>query len=143
MGRVVPPQWVLGIFDTTEKRGIIIYIKNRSAEVLEREIKKHVRRGSEIWTDKWKGYSNLSRLGYNYVHKTVNHSKNFKDPVSGVCTNYVEGYWSKLKRYLRQLSAMSSSFLPEYIDQFMWKEIYGSTAPQRFSNLVQHIKEKY
>ncbi|KAG2196834.1 hypothetical protein INT46_001751 [Mucor plumbeus] len=32
-----------------------------------------------------------------YKHMTVNHSKNFKDPVTGVHTNTIEGRWNGLK----------------------------------------------
>lgn len=32
-----------------------------------------------------------------YIPKTANHSKHFVDPYTNVCTNYVEGDWSKLK----------------------------------------------
>nr|CAI5833064.1 unnamed protein product [Callosobruchus analis] len=64
--------------------------------------------------DCWSGYTGLSALGY--VHRTVNHSNNFVDPLSGVCTNQVEGHWSRLKQFLRRLGALQSSFLPEYID---------------------------
>lgn len=78
-----------------------------------------------------------------YQHKTVNHSKNFKDPTTGVCTNHVEGYWSCLKSYLRRLGVMSSPFLPEYIDQFLWKERYGDSAKERMLRIIEHISERY
>jgi len=30
-------------------------------------------------------------------HKTVDHSKNFKDPITGAHTNNIESLWSKIK----------------------------------------------
>ena len=40
-------------------------------------------------------YSQLSQL--DYIHHTVNHPRNFKDPVAGVCINRVDrsGIWSQ------------------------------------------------
>nr|CAI5855284.1 unnamed protein product [Callosobruchus analis] len=82
-----------------------MYVPNRSRQTLEAKIQRYVRPGSEIWTDCWSGYTGLSALGN--VHRTVNHSNNFVDPLSGVCTNQVEGYWSRLKQFLRRLGPCS------------------------------------
>lgn len=138
---MVKEQWILGIYDVTQKRGFISYIPNRSAQVLEALITEHVVRGTEIWTDQWRGYSNLQQLGY--THKTVNHSRFFRDPTTGVCTNHVEGYWSKLKQWLRRLGVMASPFLGEYIDQFLWNSVFGSSSPERILQLTQQISQKY
>lgn len=145
VGRIVQQKWILGIYDVTRKRGFVVFVADRSAQTLEFYIQKHVLAGSEIWTDCWRGYSNLGTLkGVSpYTHKTVNHSRNFVDPVTNVCTNHIEGHWSCLKQYLRRLAVMQSPFLSQYIDQFMWREIYGQTAADRFKNLLLQIREKY
>lgn len=140
-GRVIAERWVIGIYDTNLKKGFIQYVPNRSAITLQNVICNHVRRGTEIWTDRWRGYSNLSNLGF--VHKTVNHSNNFVDPVTGVCTNHIEGYWSNLKQYLRRLGVMSSPFLEEYIDQYLWEQCYGKTAKEKMQHLLLHISQRY
>lgn len=140
-GQIVCQQWIIGMYDITSKKGCIASLKSRSASELEAMIQKNVKAGTEIWTDQWKGYSNLSRLGYE--HKTVNYSKHFKDPLTGVCTNHIKSYWSSFKQYLRRLGVIGSPFIVEYIDQFMWKEIYGRSAAQRMLNLSLHISEKY
>lgn len=140
-GRLVPEKWIIGIYDVTLKKGHIQYISQRNAAVLESVITKHVKKGTEIWTDNWRGYNNLKNIGY--THKTVNHSRFFKDPITGVCTNHVEGYWSKLKRWLRRIGVMSSPYLPEYIDQFMWQEQYGNKTSVKMSNILTHISQKY
>jgi hypothetical protein len=69
-------------------------------EIIRRKIAKF----SEIHTDCWKGYNRLdeicSYLGY--IHKTVNHSENFVNNVTGANTQTIEGMWSVIKRELRK-----------------------------------------
>lgn len=145
VGRLVPEKWVLGLYDVTVKRGYIVFIPDRSAQTLQRIIAEHVLPGTEIWTDCWRGYMGLQNLdGVSpYVHKTVNHSQHFVDPQTGVCTNYIEGHWACLKQFIRRLGAMQSPFIPKYIDQFMWWEVYGDTPSIRFRHFIQQITEKY
>lgn len=145
VGRIIPQVWVLGMVDTCTKKGVVVYIENRSAETLINEIYKYVLPGTEIWTDMWSGYSSLNTLGgvSPYIHKSVNHSSNFVDPATGVCTNHIEGYWSLLKGFCRKLHVINSPLLPEHIDHFMWYKIYGGEKSTTFNNIVTHIAEKY
>ena len=46
--------------------------------------------------ERWRGFNNLKNIGYK--HMTVNHSKNFKDPVTGVHTNIIKETWNGLKQ---------------------------------------------
>ena len=66
--------------------------------------------GTSIWSDEWTAYGQLSSLGY--VHSTVNHSRNFKDLITGTCTNHVEVRdemaIQENDRHLPQHSAVSS-----------------------------------
>ena len=59
-------------------------VPDRSAETLTSVIMHHLKPGSQITTDCWRGYSSLERLGY--VHHTVNHGQNFVDPITGKFT---------------------------------------------------------
>jgi len=74
---------------------------------------------------------------------TVNHSKNFKNPTNGVCTNEVEGYWATLKRYLRRKQVMQSILLPEHNDEFLWRKVYVKKAGNASDVLLTHIAERY
>jgi len=53
-------------------------------------IKKFVKEGGIVYTDCWKKHSGLSRNGY--VHRTVNHSLNFVNPINRTHAQYVESY---------------------------------------------------
>ena len=70
-------------------------------------ILRHVRPGSIIITDCWRAYGFISDVidedggGSAYSHLTVNHSRYFRDPVSGAHTNTIEGTWAGLKRMIR------------------------------------------
>lgn len=146
VGRIPRQQWVLGMYDCTLRRGLVLFVPNRNRDTLLNLIINNVEPGTEVWTDCWGGYRGLGNIGGvpQYTHRTVNHTQNFVDPVTGVCTNGVEGYWSKLKRFCRKLGVMQSLLLAEHIDQFMWCEIYsGASANETFCNLLTHLRERY
>ena len=132
--------WILGMLDTTTKQTVILHVEYRNRETLLREIQKHVKPMTSIWTDCWKGYNGLDDIGY--IHETVNHSKNFKSSTD-VCTNSIEGHWRVVKGFIRSLNSMSSKHIFEYVDQFMWFNEYGKTTHSKFHNLLLHIREKY
>lgn len=95
-GHAVEGVWVVGgIERTPEKRMFIVPVENRSAETLMDVITRHVLPGTIVNTDLWRGYNQLRERGY--IHNTVNHSRFFVDPASGVHTNSIEGAWSALK----------------------------------------------
>ncbi|WUR05163.1 DDE-TNP-IS1595 domain-containing protein [Vairimorpha necatrix] len=99
-GHKVDGVWVIGMVERTAERSLVLLkVKNRKAETLERLIKKYVSPGSIIFTDCWKGYINLNQLGL-YEHYTVNHSLGFINPENGVHTNTIEGTWAGVKRVI-------------------------------------------
>ena len=141
-GRLVKEVWIVGIYDTLLKRGVIEYVEYRDADTLTELIRKYVAPGTTVYTDQWRGYSRLRAAGYE--HRTVNHSTNFVDPTTGVCTNSVEAYWSRLKRWLRRQGVMASALLPSHIDEFMWRDIYANgTVKETFANFIRHLKRRY
>jgi ISXO2-like transposase domain len=95
-GHPVDGVWILGGVEITPERKIFLkVINNRNANTLVEIITSHVRTGSIIVTDCWRGYSRLGLFGYE--HKTVNHSEVFVNE-EGFHTNNIEGTWSSLKR---------------------------------------------
>ncbi|PSN35446.1 hypothetical protein C0J52_06616 [Blattella germanica] len=122
-GRLVK---VVGIYDTSLRRGIVLFVSRRGRQTLVPLIRDYVLPGTTIYTDGWSGYTGLNRAGY--THMVVNHKDHFVDPTTGACTNAVEGYWSKLKGFLRQTNTLKSTLLPEHIDEFMWREAYCQDA---------------
>ena len=84
---------------------LICVIASSVQKTLEEIILRRVRPGTHIITDCWAGYNGLVEKGddiYFYVsfkmfpylgysHSTVNHSRHFKDPVTGTHSNTIEG----------------------------------------------------
>jgi IS1 family transposase/transposase-like protein len=136
-----PQKWVFGLYDVNKKIGVIEFVKDRSADTLLPLIQKHVKPGTEIHTDQWKAYSNIVAINVDspFIHRTVNHSKWFKDPESGVHTNNVEAYWSSIKKRFKMLNGTSRTLTPSYLDEHMYRERYGKTFQQMFESIIRDI----
>lgn len=144
VGRVSRQEWVIGFYDRTAKLGFLRQIPDRTAVTLEAAILENVEPGSTIFTDEWRSYSRLTSLGYQ--HGTVNHSEHFVDPVTGVCTNSIEGYWSRIKRKVKHVSGSVGNMKWSHVDEAMYREAYGmktDTAIRNFNLFLTHVTEKY
>ena len=71
-----------------------------------------------MWTDQWRAYLGIQNMGQGYIHLTVNHSANFVDPNTGVCTNAVEGFWSQAKKKFKRMFGTYEALLPAYLDEW-------------------------
>jgi len=56
-GKKVVTRWILGIYDTNKKSGIVVYVPKRDANTLLPLIERYVEKRTEIWTDQWKAHS--------------------------------------------------------------------------------------
>jgi transposase-like protein len=113
---------VVGVERTQERRVFIVPVENRDSLTLQKVVHEHVRSGSVIYTDKWKGYSWISDRPY-YDHGTVNHSQTFKDIETGVHTNTVEGTNSGLKRIIPVRSRVREG-IENRLAEFVWRRIH-------------------
>lgn len=118
-GHRVDGAWIVGgVENTVERKAFFIPVESRDADTLLEVIRQHVRPGSLISTDMWKGYGKLSDIGF--VHSTVNHSKHFKDPDTNCCTNRIEGTWNGLKPAIRPRNRAKEG-LSEHLFEFLWR----------------------
>ena len=54
--------------------------------------------GTTVISDQWASYDSFSSIpDKKYIHLSVNHSRNFKDPATGACTNRIESIWNVAK----------------------------------------------
>lgn len=118
-GHRVDGAWIVGgVERTTDRKLFAELVENRSSETLKDIIQRNVMQGSIIHTDMWRGYACIDEL--EMQHFQVNHSKNFKDPVSGIHTNTIEGTWSGLKRSIPVRNRNKDS-IEEHILTFIWR----------------------
>jgi transposase-like protein len=88
-------------------------VENREKETLFPIIDKHVRKGSNIYTDELVTYFGLSER---YAHQIINHAESYVE--GQVHTNGLENFWSLLKRSLHGTYVSVEPFhLFRYIDE--------------------------
>ncbi|KII65705.1 hypothetical protein RF11_16117 [Thelohanellus kitauei] len=127
-GHPVKGAWVLdGVERTSERKLFLVEVPDRTANTLLSIISTHVLPGSTIITDCFRSYHNLGHL---YNHLTVNHSETFRDPITGACTNTVEGTWNALKLKIAPRNRTNSvdeegniieSTIDDFLAEFQWR----------------------
>lgn len=120
-GRPIDGVWVVGgIERTSEKRCFLKVVHNRTAETLHDIISRHVAPGSIVYTDLWRGYTGISELN-NITHRTVNHSQHFVDPITGVHTNTIEGFWNGIKLQIPPRNRTRDA-ITNHLLEFIWRK---------------------
>lgn len=125
---------VLGIL---ERRGRVqvTVVRDCSADSLMRETLRTVKRGSLVYTDRWKGYDTLTFCGYR--HLRVDHHKRFSRPsASGkVHINGLEGFWSYAKGKLLKHHGVSPRKFPLYLYEAQFR--YNNREKNLFDLLLK------
>jgi hypothetical protein len=119
-GHPVEGVWVIGGVERGGDRGVFLaQVPDRSAETLMAVIEHHVAAGTTVYSDCWKGYRKEDLQAIGILHETVNHSKFFKDPVTGVHTNTIEGTWSAVKRAI-PVRHRTTALIDKGLITFIW-----------------------
>lgn len=119
-GKRVEGQWVFGGVERESGKCFMMTVEKRDRATLLPIIKDWILPGSTIISDCWKSYDTLNQEGY--THLTVNHSKNFKDPITGACSNAIEGTWSALKRSINP-SGRRKLFFNGYLSKYVFRRL--------------------
>jgi len=117
-GHHVEGVWILGMVDRETRKIHLVVVDKRDAATLENRIERNVADDSIIYTDCWRGYNGINAICES--HETVNHSKFFKDPSTGVHTNTIEGNWYAVKSQV-PLRNRTKGGIPLYLVRFMIK----------------------
>jgi len=118
-----PQLWIFGAIDCETNRVAMDICEDRSKELLQSMICSMCLPGCKIWSDMWRAYQGLELQGF--VHETVNHSKNYKDPDTGVHTNRIEGSWGVVKQFKRRLSAKSRKWTGSHVHEWCFRRNIG------------------
>ena len=106
--------------DRPESSLIDSSVENRTKDTLLEIIKRWVRPGSIIMSDGWSAYKCLQNNGFN--HLVVNHSNEYKDPLTGAHTNTIEGLWMHAKR-----ERNGNSYVTDALIEYMWRRRFHAT----------------
>jgi hypothetical protein len=93
------------------EKGTRKVVERRNKTTLMPIIKENSLEGLTIHSDCWSAYNSL--VGERFVHKTVDHSKDFKSE-DGTCTNEIEGIWGNVKEMKGILHERIGAFLYEF-----------------------------
>ena len=112
------------------------------ATLLPAIIQAHTNPGTTIWSDEWAAYRRVAALPNVASHSTVNHSLTFVSG-SGTHTQNIESYWNRVKTKLKRMKGCHGDQVPSYLDEFMWRERYGTTARQAYDSIISDIAQQY
>ncbi len=137
--------WVFGMVDTSHSPalGYMELVPRRNAATLLPIIQSHVAARTVIHSDEWAAYNGVAALPNVGSHATVNHSVEFVNSTTGTHTQNVESYWNRVKIKLKRMRGCHKDELSSYLDEFMWKERYGTTHKVAFDNIMRDIAFAY
>ena len=108
-------------------------VQKVSGETLVTMAIKKVKRGSLIYTDKFRRYN--GHIAYGFRHLRIDHGKRF---VTGkVCINGIEGFWSFAKKRLLKYHGVNSKKFPLYRIKVKFR--YNHRHHDHYDDLVKCI----
>ena len=141
VGHAVGGVWVIGGVEhgTDGRRMFAVSVENRNAQTIKALMERFVRPGTKLTTDLWKGYRPQYMADLNITHVTVNHSKNFKDPLSGACTNTIEGTWSAMRIHIPRRNR-TRKCIDGALNSFVWRRMFYQNIWTRFLHALRTVR---
>lgn len=112
-------------------------VKDVKAETLLKETIKKVKRGSLIYTDRYRSYDGL--VMYGFRHERIDHGKRFAN--GKVYINGIEGFWSYAKERLMKYHGVSVRTFPLYLKELEFR--YNNRCKDLFEELVKLLGMDY
>lgn len=140
VGRVLNQVWIFGGICIEDHQFFCLPVINRSNEILSEEIKNYILPGTTIISDCWKAYDYLN-ISSQYTHLTVDHSKNFVNPVDGSNTQTIERMWRELKKINKKYEGIPRNKINEHLSEFIWRNNILKNSTNKFRAAVELIAE--
>lgn len=123
------------VFGILERNGTVLVevVKDVTAESLLSMTIKTVRRGSVVYTDKFRSYNALMFCGYR--HLRVDHKKRFS--TGKVYINGLEGFWGYAKERIMKFHGVSKEKFPLYLKEMEFR--YNNRKKDIFPLLVKNL----
>ncbi|KAI4891155.1 hypothetical protein NFI96_021306, partial [Prochilodus magdalenae] len=142
-------KWVFGMLGVRKRAGntskpVLRLVEHRSRAHLIPLIIHHVRTGTEVISDQWRGYQGaLAHQGYN--HFTVNHSDCYVDPRNGAHTQHIERAWRTYKENVWRLRGnRTEGLLEDHLNVIEWNEWLAKRHKNgSLGRLFHDISKKY
>jgi transposase-like protein len=128
--------WVFGMVEKGTRKVIFQVVERRNKTTLMPIIKENTLEGSTIHSDCWSAYNSLVEEGF--VHKTVNHSKEFKSE-DGTCTNEIEGIWGMTKNKIKKMKGILHERIGAFLNEFSYRYRYGHSNGDVYEKLIHDI----
>lgn len=125
---------VFGILERDGRVSVNI-VSDVSAETLLSLTVKKVKRGSIVYTDRWKSYDALMLCGYK--HLKLDHDRRFSR--GKVHINGLEGFWSYAKERLAKYHGVSPKKFPLYIKEQEFR--YNNKDKDIFEILLNYVTD--
>jgi transposase len=123
------------VFGILERNGLVKVevVKDVSARTLIDMTIKTVKRGSIVYTDKFRSYDSLMFCGYR--HLKLDHKKRFS--TGKVYINGLEGFWSYAKERLIKHHGVSKEKFPLYLKEMEFR--YNNRNTTIFTQLAKYL----
>ncbi|CAG2245204.1 unnamed protein product [Mytilus edulis] len=128
--------WVFGMVEKGSRKVILQIVEKRDRKTLLPIIQENVAEGAHINSDCWAAYNTLEKEGF--VHKTVNHSKEFKAQ-DGTCTNEIEGIWGLAKLKIKSMKGVRHERIGDILNEFCYRYRYGFSNGDVFHKFLKDI----
>lgn len=131
---------VMGLLDRHGPNGHSVVrtavVPNRRRSALSSQVRKNIKRGSQVMTDAFLSYSDLKS---DYIHGVIDHAEKYVE--GQVHTNGIENFWSLLKRSIHGTYVSIEPFhLFRYLDEQVFRfNNRKATDGARFLMVAAHI----
>jgi len=139
-GRMLSQQWLFGCIERYTSKIFIKCVDSRTKRELGELIKEVIAEDTTVMSDEWPAYMSFFAESEQYKHLSVNHSRNFIDPVSGAHTQNIERVWGKLKLRLRSKNYVRRKLIGSYIDKFCFRERFKKDECPEYYMFIEILK---